>query len=105
MISWPDDVWLTRGVVVVLSALQLLYSWWYLRDWYWLPKASPRRLIGWVIMFVTLLIFPLIIYPANAHTTHPDVLVSGVLAVEVLAFLALLLTMIRRGNQRVKVLP
>lgn len=87
-----------RFIVLLLTALQLTYAWWYLRGWYWLPKSSSKKMIGWVVLFAAFLIFPVEIYPANAHSKSADSFVSLIVIIDAVAFIALLLYMIKKGR-------
>lgn len=98
ILSWPTNATLVRLIVLLLTALQLAYEWWYLRGWYWLPKSSAKKIIGWVVLFAAFLVFPLEIYPVNAHSNSADSFVSAIVIIDAAAFIALLLYMIKKGR-------
>jgi hypothetical protein len=98
MVPWPENAMLARFIVLLFSAVQLTYAWWYLRGWYWLPKSSWKKTIGWVMLFAAFLVFPLEIYPANAHSKAADAVVSVIVMMDAVVFIALLLYMVKKGR-------
>jgi hypothetical protein len=40
------NVVFARLILLVYAAVALTFEWWYLGTWYWLPKASLKRLFG-----------------------------------------------------------
>jgi len=65
-------IWLTRVGLVIFAVSQLGFEWWYLGAWYWLPKSSPKRLVGWGLLVVSSIVLPIVVYPNVARGVHRD---------------------------------
>jgi hypothetical protein len=70
--DWPDKVSLTRALLLLYATLQLTFAWWYFGTWFWLPKGSLKRLVGWAFLFASVLALPLKVWPEVAHGIHRD---------------------------------
>ncbi len=91
-----DTVLLTRGVLILYAAAQLTFEWWYLRAWYWLPKTSPKRLLGWAVVLASVLAVPLAVYP-NVSGVHRDTFSLAIVFGQIIAVVASLFYNLKRG--------
>ncbi len=92
-----DTLLLTRGVLVLYAVLQLTLEWLYLGSWYWLPKNSPKQLIGWALLLASILALPLV-YPNVAHGVHRDDTSMAILFLQVIAVISTFFYKLRRGK-------
>jgi hypothetical protein len=61
-VIWPTDLVLARLLLLGYVVLALTYGWWYLGTWYWLSKASFKRLFGWALMLASIIVVPISAY-------------------------------------------
>jgi hypothetical protein len=92
-----DTVLLTRGVLFLCAALQLSFEWLYFGSWYWLPKNSPKKLIGWALLLASILALPLA-YPNVARGVHRDDTSVAILFVDGIAVISILFYKLKRGK-------
>lgn len=90
---WPANVVLARLILLVYAALALTFEWWYLGTWYWLPKASLKRLFGWALMLASIIVVPLGAYREFARR---DAIGLTILFINGIAFITLLFYRIRK---------
>jgi hypothetical protein len=93
---WPDNAALARAILLLYETAQLIFLWWYLGTWYWLPTASVKRLFGWVVVMASFLVLPLKVYPEAAHGIHRDSILVILLFFDGIALLGILFYRIRR---------
>jgi hypothetical protein len=90
---WPVNVVLARSILLGYVAVALTYGWWYLGTWYWLPKASFKRLFGWALMLASIVVVPISAYREFARR---DDIGFTILLVYAVAFIAIMFYRIRR---------
>jgi len=90
---WPANLVLARLILLGYAAVALTYGWWYLGTWYWLPKASFKRLFGWALMFASIIIVPLSAYREFGRR---DDIGLAIILVYAIAFIAILFYRIRK---------
>ena len=91
--TWPANMVVARLILLVYAAMALMFEWWYLGTWYWLPKASLKRLFGWVLMFASIIVVPLSAYREFARR---DAIGLTILLINGIACIALLFYQIRK---------
>jgi hypothetical protein len=94
--TWADV--LSSRVPVLLSAMvSLMFGYWYLKGWFWLPKPSPRRLGGLALMAILGVCIPVSLYRASAGGGHRD-FVARVIVIHCVVLMAMFLYQAKRKS-------
>ncbi len=84
------DVISSRPAVLISVLVSLIFAYWYLKGWFWLPKSSLRRLGGLALMAIFSVCIPVVIYRASAGREHRD-FIAGALMLHAIVLIGMFL--------------